>query len=65
MATPHLLLEDMAGMDRFGDERPEIRYADEKRFAIPISPEIHETVTRAMWGVVNENGAGGRARRRL
>jgi penicillin-binding protein 2 len=62
MATPHLLLEDMAGMDRFGDERPEIRYVDEKRFAIPISPEIHETVTRAMWGVVNENGTGGRAR---
>jgi cell division protein FtsI/penicillin-binding protein 2 len=56
------LLEVAAGMDRFSDERPEVRYVDEKRFAIPISPEIHETVTRAMWGVVNENGTGVRAR---
>jgi penicillin-binding protein 2 len=62
MATPHLLLEGAAGIDHFGDEQPEVRYADEKKFAVPMSPEIHETVTRAMWGVVNENGTGGRAR---
>jgi penicillin-binding protein 2 len=62
MTTPHLLLEGAAGTDRFGDERPKIRYADEKKFSVPMSPEIHETVTRAMWGVVNENGTGGRAR---
>ena len=62
MATPHLLLECAAGMDRFGDEQPEAHYADDKKFTVPIGPEIHETVTRAMWGVVNENGTGGRAR---
>jgi penicillin-binding protein 2 len=62
MATPHLLLEGAAGMDRFGNERAEGRYADDKMFTVPTSPEIHETVTRAMWGVVNENGTGGRAR---
>ncbi|HEY6403888.1 MAG TPA: penicillin-binding protein 2 [Blastocatellia bacterium] len=62
MATPHLLLESAAGVDRFGDERSAIRYADEKKFVVPMSPEIHESVTRAMWGVVNENGTGARAR---
>jgi penicillin-binding protein 2 len=62
MATPHLLLESAAGVDGFGDERPETRYADEKKFLVPMSPEIHEAVTRAMWGVVNENGAGAGAR---
>jgi penicillin-binding protein 2 len=62
MATPHLLLEGAAGIDRFGDEQPEAHYADDKKFTVPIGPEIHETVTRAMWGVVNENGTGGRAR---
>jgi penicillin-binding protein 2 len=61
-ATPHLLLEGAAGIDRFGDEQPEVRYADEKKFTVPMSPEIHETVTRSMWGVVNENGTGARAR---
>ncbi len=62
MATPHLLLKGAAGADRFGNEQPAIRYADGKRFTVPMSPEIHQTVTRAMWGVVNENGTGGRAR---
>jgi penicillin-binding protein 2 len=62
MATPHLLLEGAAGMDRFGNEQPEIQYADVKQFSVPMSPEIHETVIRAMWSVVNENGTGGRSR---
>jgi penicillin-binding protein 2 len=62
MATPHVLLESAAGIDRFGDERPKTRYVDETKFFVPMSPEIHEAVTRAMWGVVNENGTGGRAR---
>jgi penicillin-binding protein 2 len=35
---------------------------DEKKFIVPISPDIHETLMRAMWGVVNEDGTGGRAR---
>jgi penicillin-binding protein 2 len=62
MMTPHLMLKGAAGIDRFGVERAEIRYADEKKFTTPISPEIHQTVTRAMWGVVNESGTGWRAR---
>ncbi len=62
MMTPHLLLKGVAGIDRFGAEQPEIHYADERKFTVPMSPEIHETVTRAMWGVVNESGTGARAR---
>jgi penicillin-binding protein 2 len=62
MATPHLLLKGAVGMDRLGNEQPEIHYVDERNFTVPMSPEIHETVTRAMWGVVNENGTGGAAR---
>jgi penicillin-binding protein 2 len=62
MTTPHLLLNGAAGIDRFGNEQPEVRYTDAGRFTVPMSPEIYQTVTRAMWGVVNENGTGGRAR---
>jgi penicillin-binding protein 2 len=62
MTTPHLLLKGAAGVDRFGDERPEIHYADERKFTAPMSPEIHTAVTRAMWGVVNESGTGAQAR---
>jgi penicillin-binding protein 2 len=62
MSTPHLLLKGAAGVDRLGLARPEIRYSDEEQFSVPMSPEIHDAVTRAMWGVVNENGTGGQAR---
>jgi penicillin-binding protein 2 len=62
MTTPHLLLKGSAGIDRFGAERPEIHYADERKFTVPMSPDIHTAVTRAMWGVVNESGTGSRAR---
>ncbi len=62
MMTPRLLLKGAAGIDRFGAERPEIHYADERKFTAPMSPEIHDAVTRAMWGVVNESGTGARAR---
>jgi len=62
MTPPHLLLKSAAGADRFGEKQPEIQYADEGKFTVPMSPEIHQAVTRAMWGVVNENGTGGRAR---
>jgi penicillin-binding protein 2 len=60
--TPHLLLKGAAGVDRFGNEITEICYTDGSRFNVPMSPEIHQKVTRAMWGVVNENGTGTRAR---
>lgn len=62
MMTPRLLLKGAAGIDRFGAEQPEIHYANERKFNVPMSPEIHATVTRAMWGVVNEGGTGARAR---
>lgn len=62
MMTPHLLLKGVAGVDRLGVERPEIHYMDERKFTVPMSPEIHQMVTRAMWGVVNESGTGTRAR---
>jgi penicillin-binding protein 2 len=60
--TPHLLLKGVAGIDRFGNEQAEICYSDESKFTVPMSPEIYEKVTRAMRGVVNENGTGTRAR---
>jgi penicillin-binding protein 2 len=60
--TPHLLLKGAAGIDRFGNEQEEIGYTDESKFTVPMNLEIHEKVTRAMWGVVNENGTGTRAR---
>ncbi|MCI0389750.1 MAG: penicillin-binding protein 2 [Acidobacteria bacterium] len=62
MMTPHLLLKSAEGIDRLGAEKLELRYADEQKFTVPMSREIHQTVTRAMWGVVNESGTGTRAR---
>jgi penicillin-binding protein 2 len=62
MMTPHLLLKGAAGIDRFGAGQPEIHYVDERKFTAPMSPEVHQMVTRAMWGVVNESGTGTRAR---
>jgi penicillin-binding protein 2 len=62
MPTPHFLLKAAAGYDRAGNWQDELRYADKDAFTVPMSPQIHQTVTRAMWGVVNENGTGGRAR---
>ena len=62
MTPPHLLLKGASGIDRFGAGLPVIHYADERMFIVPMSPEIHNIVTRAMWGVVNESGTGARAR---
>ena len=62
MVTPHLLLKAAAGYDRAGHWQGELRYVDEGAFSIPLSQYIHETVTKALWGVVNENGTGDRAR---
>lgn len=62
MVTPHLLLKAVAGDDRLGNWQPELRYVDKGAFTIPMNSQIHETVTDAMWGVVNENGTGGGAR---
>ncbi len=62
MITPRLPLKSAAGIDRFGNNQAEICYADGRGFTVPISPEIHQTVVRAMWGVVNKSGTGTRAR---
>lgn len=35
MATPHLLIEGAAGIDRFGNEQTEVRYVDERKFTVP------------------------------
>lgn len=61
MMTPHLLLKGSAGVDREGKWHDETRYVDDRKFTVPMSQETRETVTQAMWGVVNENGTGGRA----
>ncbi len=57
-----LRLRSMASIDRQGNEQAEVRSADEQNFTVPMIPEIHDPVTRAVWGVVNENGTGARAR---
>jgi penicillin-binding protein 2 len=62
MRTPHLLFKGAAGINRFGAGLPEFHYADERKFTVAMSPEIHTVVTHAMWGVVNESGTGARAR---
>jgi penicillin-binding protein 2 len=62
MVTPHLLLKAPAGFDRLGNWQDEVRYADEKKFRVPMSREVQQAISQAMWGVVNESGTGGRAR---
>jgi penicillin-binding protein 2 len=62
MPTPNFLLKATAGIDHTGKEQDELRYVDEAAFTVPMSSQIHATVTKAMWGVVNESGTGGRAR---
>jgi penicillin-binding protein 2 len=62
MTTPHCFLKSAAGYDRAGVWRAETRYVDTTQFAVPMSAEVHAAVKQAMWGVVNEDGTGGRAR---
>ncbi|HYE75563.1 MAG TPA: penicillin-binding transpeptidase domain-containing protein, partial [Blastocatellia bacterium] len=62
MTTPHCFLKSSAGYDRTGIWQEEMQYIDEGQFNVPMSMEVQETIKQAMWGVVNENGTGGRAR---
>jgi penicillin-binding protein 2 len=62
MSTPHCLLRVAAGYDRAGKWQPEMVYTDTQAFTVPMSAEVHETISQALWGVVNEAGTGGRAR---
>ncbi len=58
MYTPHLLLRADAGIDRFGNQQPEILYNDENKFVVPMSKETHEIVLKGMWGAVEAGTAG-------
>jgi penicillin-binding protein 2 len=62
MPTPHLLLKAAAGYDRAVTWQDEVRYEDKDAFTVPMSPQIHQAITRALWGVVNESGTGSGAR---
>lgn len=57
MNTPHLFLRAVAGVDREGNQQPEIKYEDKSRFIVPMNAEIHEIVKKGMWGAVHD-GAG-------
>ena len=57
MHTPHLFLRAVAGVDREGNQQPELKYEDKTKFTVPMSAEIHEIVKKGMWGAVHD-GAG-------
>jgi len=63
MYTPHLFLRAAAGIDREGNQQPEVTYEDKNRFNVPMSAEIHEIVKKGMWGAVHDGaGTAGAAR---
>ncbi|MGE0127803.1 MAG: penicillin-binding protein 2 [Blastocatellales bacterium] len=57
MYTPHLMLRAVAGVDRFGNQQPEMFYQDKNKFEVPMSKEIHEIVLKGMWGAVEAGTA--------
>lgn len=61
MYTPHLMLRAVAGIDRFGNQQPELLYEDKNKFEVRMSKEIHEIVLKGMNGAV-EAGTAGAAR---
>jgi penicillin-binding protein 2 len=61
MYTPHLLLRALPGVDRIGNQQPEISYEDKNKFSVSMSNEIHEIVLKGMSGAV-EYGTAGAAR---
>jgi len=58
MYTPHLMLRSAPGIDRFGNQQPEMRYEDKNKFEVPMSKQIHEIVLKGMWGAVEAGTAG-------
>jgi penicillin-binding protein 2 len=60
--TPHLLLRAAPGIDRLGNQFPEIRYEDKNPFVVPMNDEIRHIVKQGMWQAVNGAGTAGRAR---
>lgn len=63
MNTPHLFLRAVAGIDRDGNQQPELKYEDKTKFIVPMNAEIHEIVKKGMWGAVHDGaGTAGAAR---
>ncbi len=60
--TPHLLLKVAPGLDRNSNQQAELRFRDDNKFVVPMSPAIHEIVKKGMWGAVNGIGTAGAAR---
>ncbi|HQR34535.1 MAG TPA: penicillin-binding protein 2 [Blastocatellia bacterium] len=58
MYTPHLMLRVVAGVDRFGNQQPEMIYEDANKFSVPMSKEIHDIVLKGMNGAVEYGTAG-------
>lgn len=56
--TPHLMLRVAPGVDRLGNQQPELQYEDKNKSAVPMSKEIHEIVLKGMWGAVEAGTAG-------
>ncbi len=58
MYTPHLMLRASAGVDRFGNQQPEVFYEDKNKFEVPMSKEVHDIVLKGMNGAVEYGTAG-------
>lgn len=56
--TPHLMLRVMPGVDRLGNQQPELHYEDKNKSSVPMSKEIHDIVLKGMWGAVEAGTAG-------
>ena len=57
MYTPHLMLRSRAGIDRFGNQQPEMAYEDKNKFVVPMDAEVHEIVLKGMHGAVEAGTA--------
>ncbi|HEX2489429.1 MAG TPA: penicillin-binding transpeptidase domain-containing protein, partial [Blastocatellia bacterium] len=58
MYTPHLMLRSAPGIDRFGNQQPEMTYEDKNKFVVPMSEQTHEIVLKGMHGAVEAGTAG-------
>ncbi len=58
MYTPHLMLRAAAGVDRFGNQQPEMTYQEANAFSVPMNKEIHDIVLKGMHGAVEYGTAG-------
>lgn len=56
--TPHLMLRVVPGLDRLGNQQPELHYEDKNKFSVPMSEDIHQIVLKGMWGAVEAGTAG-------